>query len=286
MTDAQRKSVNSTHLWCVAQAFLIAFVFTGIPGAWENFLVYTYETDGAVDAYWTCPTYGPGDPSLAPYDGLGLPAMPGNYGVRVPGQCPVGTCASIPENITEYLKMGGNKRSGGNWTDGDGPCELDLGPPTVDVCDDDCRPLGQTLMRSTSVGDFRSPADLDSLLDGDFGGTKEGEETLMVFWGLNIPMIVVGIVFELSLLMYTAVRSAVRVSCALDLRLTPLNADRANVAGMLVRAAFELPDSDEAVMGVESTKEKKVAEGNFFKNLLTVGWIKGKVILTGAECHC
>ena len=72
-----------------------------------------------------------------------------------------------------------------------------------------------------------------------------------------------------------------RVSWALDLRLTPLNADRANVAGMLVRAAFELPDSDEAVMGVESTKEKKGAEGNFLKNLLTVGWIKGKVILTG-----
>ena len=52
--------------------------------------------------------------------------------------------------------------------------------------------------------------------------------------------IVVGIVCEIFFLMSTAVRSAVMVSQAVDLRLVPLNAERAFVAKMLVRAAFEI----------------------------------------------
>jgi len=35
---------------------------------------------------------------------------------------------------------------------------------------------------------------------------------MAMFWILNVTGIVIGIVFELSFLMYTAVRSAVRVS--------------------------------------------------------------------------
>eukprot|EP01043_Picozoa_sp_COSAG02_P077983 COSAG02_NODE_17340_length_1011_cov_1.100877_2_plen_75_part_00 len=52
--------------------------------------------------------------------------------------------------------------------------------------------------------------------------------------------IVLGIVFELALLSVTAIRSAVRVADSIDLRLVPLNEDRAFVANMLVRAAFEM----------------------------------------------
>eukprot|EP01044_Picomonas_judraskeda_P022517 COSAG03_NODE_5634_length_1205_cov_0.907776_1_plen_47_part_10 len=47
-------------------------------------------------------------------------------------------------------------------------------------------------------------------------------------------MVVVMIVFELLGLMFTALRSSVKVSMALELRLTPLNADGGLVAERLV----------------------------------------------------
>ena len=46
--------------------------------------------------------------------------------------------------------------------------------------------------------------------------------------------------FELALLAFIAIRSSVRVADSIDLRLVPLNEDRAFVANMLVRAAFEM----------------------------------------------
>ena len=208
LTNSQRKSVNSTHLWCCIQACFIGTFFTFWPGLFENFLVLEYETDGSADAYWTCPTT-IGDPKAPLYSELQLHT------------CKPGLCTSIPENVTEYLRMGGNKAMGGNWTDGDGPCPLKGLPPTR-VCDDDCTPLLSTWSHNQSA--------------------------MLEFWVLNVIGIVTGIVFELSLLMYTAVRSAVKVSRSLDLRLTPLNKDRAFVANMLVRAAFEMGDPDGAVM--------------------------------------
>lgn len=65
-------------------------------------------------------------------------------------------------------------------------------------------------------------------------------DSVIMFWTFNILGIAIGIVCELTLLMYTAVRSAVKVAECLDLRLTPLNSDRSFVAKMLVRAAFDL----------------------------------------------
>ena len=100
------------------------------------------------------------------------------------------------------------------------------------------------------------------------------------FWVLNIAGIGIGIVFELSLLMMTAVRSAVRVSYCLDLRLTPLNADRAKVAGMLVRTAFELPDPEDDSLGVDAAQSSE--KRHPIMDVLAVAFIKGKVVLTGA----
>lgn len=54
LSDAQRKKLSSIHIGCVVQAFFIATIFTGIPGLFENFLVYTFKTDGVYDAYFTC----------------------------------------------------------------------------------------------------------------------------------------------------------------------------------------------------------------------------------------
>ena len=46
--------------------------------------------------------------------------------------------------------------------------------------------------------------------------------------------------FELAGLIIVAIRGAVRVADSIDLRLVPLNEDRAFVANMLVRSAFEM----------------------------------------------
>lgn len=169
--------------------------------------------------------------------------------------CEPGLCTSLPMNVTSYRAQGGNSAMGGNWSDGDGPCPLQGISPEA-VCDDECTPLLQTW--------------------------DHNRENLIYFWVLNISGIVIGIVFELSLLMMTAVRSAVKVSACLDLRLIPLNADRAKVAGMLVRTAFELPDPDDDSLGVESSKDAGGGERSKFWDVVAVAFIKGKVVLTGA----
>jgi hypothetical protein len=263
LTDVQRKSVINTHWWCVLQALFIGAFFTFWPGVFENYLVHTLETDGVVDAYWTCPQT-IGDPTLAPWGTTEELKLAENsltwtwlkdYGpVPKQGRCKAGTCVSIPENFTKYIALNGSTVSGGDWFDNDRDCKKDL-ISGVESCDDICTPLLKTL--------------------------DHNREAMAMFWALNTCGIVLGIAFELSLLMYTAVRSAVRVSWALDLRLTPLNQDRAFVANMLVRAAFELGDPDDETMGVEAKQAGASGERPLWRNILTGAWIKGKVVITG-----
>ena len=284
LTKEQRASVHSTHYWCMAQACFIGAFFTLWPGLWENYLVLTYETDGVVDAYWTCDGT-IGDPfadhnnrivdTSEYFGGEGGPLWP--YPLV---ECPHGLCVTLPANISEYRAMGGTVQIGdvrecspdlqfcdkpGNWTqnvDGlEGPTSF-VGIPPVRVEDMYCQPLPKTFHQS-----------------------DERDKELVTWWILNVIGIVLGICFEIPLLMYTAVRSAVRVSWSLDLRLTPLNADRAFVANMLVRAAFEMGDPDGDVMGVDSGKEAKAEaeeEGRSrLRDLLAVAFVKGKVVITG-----
>lgn len=51
--------ISSTHRWCVIQAGIIALMFNSVVAGFENFLVYSYETDGVYEAYWTCTTVPP-----------------------------------------------------------------------------------------------------------------------------------------------------------------------------------------------------------------------------------
>jgi Ca2+-binding EF-hand superfamily protein len=239
LTDVQRKAVNATHYACVAQACFIGTFFTLLPGMFENFLVFKFETDGVFDAYWTCDRT-IGDPTAAPW-GVGNLTL---------ASCDPGLCTSIPINTTYFLALGGNKANGGTWIDKDGPKSLLTGE-----VNDDCTSLLHTY--------------------------KADHEPVIWFWVLNVMGIVAGIVFELSLLMSTALRSAVRVSHALDLRLTPLNSDRAFVANMLVRSVFELGDPEDEVMGVESAKDKGKTGRSPFMDVLAILFIKGKVVFTG-----
>lgn len=109
LQPGQTKRVNMLHYVCVLQALAIGLATTFFPGLLENHLVRTYETDGAVDAYWACPAtdHDPDAPPSTmqpPYHNLSLSA------------CAFGLCTSVPANITEYLEAGGNEAMGGTWT--------------------------------------------------------------------------------------------------------------------------------------------------------------------------
>jgi Ca2+-binding EF-hand superfamily protein len=211
------------------------------------------------------------------------------------GECLPGTCTAFPRNVTKYLELGGNAVMGGMWNATDEcwkigtctddefcpdttvPCVMseaeclerpgatwvatDDNPATTEIDESvecwpgECAPLKQTLTsRTTTVG------------------------TMMI---INISMVVVMIVFELLGLMLTALRSAVLVSKALDLRLTPLNKDRAFVAEMLVRSVFELGDSENNDLGVDAGGGEEAVTRPILVNVAAVLWIKGRVLITG-----
>lgn len=302
LTDEQRTRVNSTHFACVFQAFLIAMVTCGIAGMWENYMVISYGTDGARDAYFTCGgVYSDfvdlEDPESEYYN-LSLPANPGphswdvtfdtnaddrgsnpekwtNYDpvlvqtANTKWQCLPGTCAAFPTNVTEYLLLGGNAAMGGNWTPASENVFIDgkISGPLVNgkasiEWKGQCVPLKKL-----------SPA--DPTLDAD------DHERIITMTILNISMVVLMIVFELTGLMITALRSAVKVSIAIDLRLTPLNEDRAFVANMLVRSVFELGDAEGDVMGVDADGGGEGLTRPLLVNILAIAWIKGRVVISG-----
>ena len=99
------------------------------------------------------------------------------------------------------------------------------------------KPCSLSSWRWCSSADFGDDVGLQC---SPLPATPLNSPRLHYWWFWNVIGIVLGIVFELSLLMYTALRSAVLVSEAVGLRLIPLNKDRAFVAEMLVRAAFEM----------------------------------------------
>ena len=107
------------------------------------------------------------------------------------------------------------------------------------------------------------------------------DKTHMNFLILNTIVTVVTIIFELAGLLITAVRSAIRVAASLDLRLVPINKDRAFVSGMLVRAAFEMPENEEGDMIDTSGGDEGGGCWELTKNIIMALWIKGKVLLTG-----
>ena len=209
LSDAQRKNLGSIHIGCVVQAFVIATIFTGIPGLFENWLVLTFGTDGVYDAYFTCDEIF-GDPNTL------------DLTLEV---CNPGFCTSV-SNFTpaEHLVQG------------------------------KCVPLQQTWDRD--------------------------HDTVFAFWSLNVLGIVLGITLEISLLIFTALRSAVKVSTAVGLRLVPLNQDRAKVGGMIIRSVFQLSDPNEDdSLGLEGNED---AQRSKIWDVLAIVFIKSKVLITGS----
>ena len=280
LTDEQRSAVYWTHWSCVAQACLIGVVFTALPGLIENYLGWWFETDGLTNAYWTCPGT-VHDHAVA----AGSFAAPFDQVVSLP-VCPYGTCTSIPANLTEFLLMGGRGQSGrgakvGNWTNQLRPLVTECGLRNQDRC----IAADWEAQESCAVsawGPCNAP-EVDPLGCSPLPATSwSAEDRRFIYFNvLNLTSVVIFIVFELSSLMYTAVRSAVLVSGAIDLRLVPLNNERAFVANMLVRAAFEMGDPEGELLGVNAATRLEKEEKHLVTSILAAIWYKGKAVITG-----
>ena len=209
------------------------------------------------------------------------------------GECLPGTCAAYPRNVTKYLELGGNSVMGGTWNATEecwavGTChDPEICPTGLCVMSEaDCAERAGSTWEP--IEDDPATADVDESEECWPGECAPLKKTLMsrpidlgYQQGSNTVVLVICIVFEILGLMFTALRSAVKVSKALDLRLTPLNTDRAFVAKMLVRAVFELGDEEGEVMGVDAGGGEEAISRPLVVNIMAVFWIKGRVLLTG-----
>jgi hypothetical protein len=170
LTPQETNRVNKLHYICVLQALAIGLLTTLFPGLLENYLVYTFETDGAMDAYWTCPA-AENDPDALPsamqppYHNLSLTA------------CPYGLCTSVPANITEYLEAGGSAAMGGEWTN-----EL----PLTDACgvvDDGAACFPQ---QSCAASDWGLCTDAIELQCSPLATTPTDMDRFAPFWIFNL----------------------------------------------------------------------------------------------------
>ena len=253
LTDEQRQKVQVLHRTCVMQAFLIGLVWSIVPGLVENFFFWYFETDGVMEAHWTCPgtdnQFVAPSVMVKPYVDLGIPS------------CPFGTCPFLPA----YSEGGGS--AAGTWMF-DEQFQAETGSETCASSSWPWCDFDDPLLQTHCV-----PLRMTHTVD---------EQRFFLFNIYNLIAIIGCVVCELSLLMYTAVKSAVLVSEALELRLTPLNEDRARVGRMLVQTVFEIPDPEGKAMGVDSEADKEEEDiGSILHNFFAAVWYKGKTFITG-----
>lgn len=196
-----------------------------MPAAAENWLCWGLEVDGVKDTYWVC------RPHTVPAEN------PNSTTAFVPAWDPDSTFMQHPELFMCSYRID-NTSSCVYPEDYTGHHAEDLDWELVPV-DTRCSMCACQACQCIPVDDAGEP----------------DHNVMLVWWVILVVVIVVNIVFEISLLMYIAVRYCVQVAWALDYRLIPLNADRAFVADSLVRAAFELGNPDSPVLGVDPHTE-------------------------------
>ena len=107
----------------------------------------------------------------------------------------------------------------------------------------------------------------------------EHMEKITMFWSFNIAALSICTMFEIAGLYYFGILNAVRVANMIDMRLLPMNRDRANVAQSLIRAALELGQSNVVSLGIDPLREE--AKSNKILNLVFTVLYMAKIFLTG-----
>ena len=81
------------------------------------------------------------------------------------------------------------------------------------------------------------------------------QERFMIFWAVNGGALGICTLAEIAGLYYFGMKNSVRVANKLDMRLLPLNRDRATVAQSLIRAALELGQANTVMFGVDPLRD-------------------------------
>jgi len=104
-------------------------------------------------------------------------------------------------------------------------------------------------------------------------------ERVYMFWSFNGAALAVFTGFEIAGLYYFGLLNAVRVANCIDMRLLPMNRDRATVAQSLIRAALELGQSNVVSLGIDPLREE--AKKNKILNAVFALLYMAKIFLTG-----
>lgn len=81
------------------------------------------------------------------------------------------------------------------------------------------------------------------------------QERFLLFWAINGSALGICTLAEIAGLYYFGMKNSVRVANKLDMRLLPLNRDRATVAQSLIRAALELGQANDVMFGVDPLRD-------------------------------
>jgi hypothetical protein len=277
LTVQQVDRVKSLKTKAIVWSALVALVSTIMPASAENFLCEQLEVDGVKDAYWVCheQSHRMTNGTFSPFDDWYEPSTQMDPDVM---QCTTthinkSSClnAFFDDKITENSK---DKYGSTGDSTGADYVDKDFYPRGLDTQDSDragfINVQFDPLQMQTLVLDYTSVQSICNncecwvcaCINHKNGVITVGSENKLVwFWVVLGTVIGVNIVFEICGLMYTAVFYATRVAWAMDIRLNPLNADRAFVADSLIRAAFELGNPDSPVMGVDPHADQGGALG-------------------------
>jgi hypothetical protein len=290
LNEQQVDRMTSLKSSAILLSGLIGLICCIIPAYMENYLCEEFGVDGFKDTYWVCH-----EQSHRVTNGTDF-ELDDWYEPSTPLDPDEMLCTTVHVNMTSCL---------GNYYDDEVVVidkeKYDSGPPDYKFVNKDFYPRGLATEDKHREG-YRS-VQFDPFvkkLDANYNSIKKicsncecwvcacvshedgvidvaADNKLITWWVILGITIALNIVFELGFLMYYAVYYATRVAWAIDIRLHPLNADRAFVADSLVRAAFELGNPESVVMGVDP---HAADDGHTFK-IAALALYKGKALITG-----
>lgn len=105
------------------------------------------------------------------------------------------------------------------------------------------------------------------------------QERFALFWAINGSALGICTLLEIAGLYYFGMKNSIRVANKLDMRLLPLNRDRATVAQSLIRAALELGQANDVMFGVDPLRDH-TSKSQAIEVLIAVVYA-AKIFLTG-----
>lgn len=271
LDSQQLDRMRTLNIKAILVCAMIGLIFSAFPAAIENVLSYELAADGFADAYWVCHVQSMllNNGTATPADDVLLQTTPMNPDVFLCTTVAVNASSCLDSAVLQYAADEDHYFPPGTdpWNPGADAdqtswitMEYDrFGPNTMDRICKQC---------ACAVCGCAHHANGEIQLTTD--------NTLLTWWLVYTPSLISFALCEICLLFYCAMRYTTQVAWALDIRLSPVNADRAFVTNALTRCAFELGNSNASILGVDPGQS--TGDG---KKLVLMLLYKSKVVLTG-----